>query len=401
MKIVYLHQYFNTPSMVGGTRSYELARRLVAKGHQVEMVTSWREPGARRGWFTSVEEGINVHWLPVPYGNHMSYRQRIVAFLRFAVAAARKAASFDADVVYATSTPLTIALPAVYAARRMRCPMVFEVRDLWPEMPIAIGALKNPVARRAARWLERYAYRNSTRIVALSPGMAAGVAATGYPTERISVIPNSADLELFATDADAAMGFRAAHPELGDAPIVLYAGTFGIVNGVGWLVELAAEAERAGLPCKVVLVGSGYETDKIVRKARDAGVLGVNCFIYDPMTKAGVVAAFQAASVICSVFVPLKEMEANSANKFFDGLAAGKPMAINYGGWQAELLMQNGAGLVMPREPSAAVRILGEWLHDPVRLAQAGVNARALAEREFGRDLLADRLESVLLEAVK
>ena len=126
--------------MAGGTRSYEMARRLVAMGHEVNMVTSWREPDGRNDWFTTDEAGIQVHWLPVPYSNHMSYNQRIASFFKFAWGAARKAATLPADVVFATSTPLTISLPGVYAARRQKVPMVFEVRDLWAELPIATVA---------------------------------------------------------------------------------------------------------------------------------------------------------------------------------------------------------------------------------------------------------------------
>lgn len=401
MKIVYLHQYFNTPSMVGGTRSYELARRLVAKGHQVEMVTSWREPGARRGWFTSVEEGINVHWLPVPYGNHMSYRQRIVAFLRFAVAAARKAASFDADVVYATSTPLTIALPAVHAARRMRCPMVFEVRDLWPAVPIAMGALRNPLSRWAARRLEKFAYRHSRKIVALSPGMADGVAATGYRVADLSVIPNSADLELFAGDGQGAHRFRRAHPELGEHPIILYPGTFGRVNGVEWLVRLAAEARHRQLPCVFVFIGEGSEKKATERLAAELGLLGVNCFIYSAKSKAGIVDAFNAAELVASVTIDLPALEANSANKFFDALAAGRPVAINYGGWQADLIRKHQLGMVWPRDPVQAAQALGRWLGNPELSQLAGRRARSLAEQQFDRELLANQLAGLLTEVVE
>src|SRR5690606_10279956 len=124
-----------------------------------------------------------------------------------------------------TSTPLTIAIPGVLAARRLGVPMVFEVRDLWPDIPIALGVLKNPLAKYAARCLERFAYSNSKRIVALSDGMAAGIVATGYPPGRVTVIPNSCDLQLFQYDAAGAMRFRHRHPELGFGPIVLYPGT--------------------------------------------------------------------------------------------------------------------------------------------------------------------------------
>ena len=176
--------FINTliPSMTGGTRSYEMARRLVEMGHEVNMVTSWREPDDRKHWFETSEAGIKVHWLPVPYSNRMGFYDRILAFLKFALRSSRLAAALDSDIVFATSTPLTIAIPAVFASYKRRVPMVFEVRDLWPEMPIAIGSLKNPFLVKAARFLEHWAYRHSSSVVALSPGMKSGVIRTGYPS---------------------------------------------------------------------------------------------------------------------------------------------------------------------------------------------------------------------------
>jgi UDP-N-acetylglucosamine:LPS N-acetylglucosamine transferase len=132
VRIIYLHQYFTTPEMPGGTRSYEMARRLVASGHEVHMVTTWREPISSVDWFRTEEAGIQVHWLPLPYSNRMRHSQRVGTFFRFAWAAARKAASLSGDLVFATSTPLTIALPGIYASRRGKIPLVFEVRDLCP-----------------------------------------------------------------------------------------------------------------------------------------------------------------------------------------------------------------------------------------------------------------------------
>src|SRR5680860_1523682 len=106
MRIVYLHQYFNTPEMPGGTRSYEMARRLVAWGHEVHMITSDRSRD-RGDWCVTDENGIQVHWLPVAYSNTMDFQKRLQAFLRFAAKAARRAATIDCDVVFATSTPVS------------------------------------------------------------------------------------------------------------------------------------------------------------------------------------------------------------------------------------------------------------------------------------------------------
>lgn len=401
MEIIYLHQYFNTPSMQGGTRSYEMARRLVERGHRVCMVTSWRDVTDQTDWFVTDEDGIEVHWLPVRYGNEMSYRQRILAFIRFAWGSARRAAALDGDVVFATSTPLTIALPGVYAARRRKVPMVFEVRDLWPEMPIAIGALNNPVLIWAARLLEKFAYRNSSRIVALSPGMAEGIAATGFPESRIEVIPNSCDLELFAPQPGQAEAFRAIHPELDSGPIVLYAGTLGRVNRVDYMVQLAVVVDKLIPKARFVILGAGSEESKVRKLAGELGVLDKNLFMYRQLPKADVVKAFAAANIITSFFADIPEMEKNSANKFFDGLAAGRAIAINYGGWQADLLRKSGAGLVLSRDVNEAARQLESWLTDHQRLEQAGKAARILGEQHFSRDHLAARLEAALMSAME
>ena len=150
MRIVYLHKYFVTPEMPGIVRSYEMARRLVAMGHEVHMVTTDQrldaEAAKRPAWRVTNEAGIHVHWTAVPYDNTQAYGDRLRAFLTFAWRAARKAIELRGDVIFATSTPLTIAIPALLATWRTRRPLVFEVRDLWPAVPIAIGAIRKPLA---------------------------------------------------------------------------------------------------------------------------------------------------------------------------------------------------------------------------------------------------------------
>jgi glycosyltransferase involved in cell wall biosynthesis len=400
MRIVYLHQYFNTPAMPGGTRSYEMARRLVGNGHEVHMVTAWPQPDGRRGWFETVEAGIRVHWLPVPYSNHMNYRERIARFLHFAWASARYAAGLPADLIFATSTPLTIALPAVYAARRIGVPMVFEVRDLWPQLPIAMGALRNPLMKYAARKLERFAYRESARVVALSPGMAEGIASTGYPPERIHIIPNGADLDVFRPDIERA-SFRARLPGVEDRPLIGYIGTLGPINGVAYLVDVAAAASRLAPELRFLIVGDGKDLSTIRERARQVGVLDRTLFMLPAVPKEKVPEAFAACDVVLSLFIDLPEMTSNSANKFFDGLAAGRAIAINYGGWQAEMLQQCGAGIRLPvHDAESAARQLGEWAVQPGALDRAGRAARQLAETQFGRDALAHSLEQALRSVV-
>lgn len=401
MRIIYLHQYFNTPGMTGGTRSYELARRLVERGHEVHMVTTLRNHDGRRDWFRSEEAGIQVHWLPVRYSNDMNYGERTRAFLRFAWRSSRYASRLPADLVFATSTPLTIALPAMAAKQRLGVPMVFEVRDLWPELPIAIGALRNPILKLAAHRLERRAYRAAAAVIALSPGMAEGVARTGYPSSRIHVIPNGADLGHFGDD-DARDDFRARLPGLDARPLIGYIGTLGKINGVSYLVDIAAAALRHAPALRFLIVGTGAEEAAIRQRAGQLGVLGRNLTMLPSVSKQTVPQVFAACDIVLSLFIDLPAMQANSANKFFDGLAAGRPIAINYGGWQAELLERHGAGMRLAGGcPDTAAQQLAAWTEKPDVLREAGRNARKLAEREFDRDALADAFERVLLSAAE
>lgn len=403
MRIAYLHQYFTTPEMAGGTRSYEMARRLVAAGHEVHMVTSAREPeGGRKGWYETEVDGIHVHWLPVPYSNKMGYAARIKAFMSFAKAAGVKAATLRPELVFATSTPLTIAIPAVKAARRNKVPLVFEVRDLWPEMPIAAGALRNPLMVAAAKRLERWAYRNSAHVIALSPGMRDGVIRAGYPADQVTVVPNSCDLDLFAVGDGPGRALRATTPWLGDRPLIVYVGTLGLLNCVDYLARVAGAMREFDPEVQFAVLGAGGQEAVVRKAAEEAGVLGTSFHMVGEVRKKDVPAWLSAATVATSLFVPIPEMEANSANKFFDGLAAGKPVAINYGGWMADLLRESGAGLILdPKDHERAARQLHDLLHDEAKLKSAGEGAGRLARERFDRDLLFNDLHRVLTTAAK
>ena len=400
MRILYFHQYFKTPTMEGGTRSYEMARRLVLAGHDVQLITSDQSESGAAGCRVTDEAGIQVHWLHVPYDNKMGFQARVLAFLKFVVLASRKAMALDGDLVFATSTPLTIIFPAVVAAWRRRLPLVFEVRDLWPELPIAIGALENPLLKRVARWMEKFSYANAEKVIALSPGMRDGVVNAGYPADRTAIIPNSSDLELFQVGAGAGEQFRTRLTWLKDRPLVVYAGTLGEINGVDYLARLAGRVINLDPEIRFLVVGSGKMREKVTQVAEEEKVLNRNFFLIDGIPKQEIPALLSAATVATSLFVDLEPMWANSANKFFDGLAAGCPMAINYGGWQADVLGNSGAGMVLsPTDLTAAAETLVRHVRDENWLAQAKNAAYQLAQEEFARDKLAHYFQQVLVDA--
>jgi len=397
MRIVYIHQYYCNPGMTGGIRSYEQARRLVAQGHSVHVITTDITPGKRSlGWRRTDDDGIQVHWFSVPYSNHMSFAQRLRAFAEFMVLATVKATALDADLVFATSTPLTVAVPGVVAARLRRVPFVFEVRDLWPEVPIEMGVLRNPIARRLAGALANLAYRNAQEVIALSPGMAAGVTAR-RPGTRTTVIPNAADLALFEVAPAAVQRFREQHRWLGDRPLIVYTGALGAVNGVEYLVRAARRMAETDPDIQVLIVGHGREWEATERLAAGYGLLDRTVHMWAQVPKADLPVILGAATMSTSFVRPVRALWDNSANKFFDALAASRPIAVNYGGWQADLLRETGAGLVLdPYDADGAGAVLAAHVRDELWLKQAREAAHRLAVERFSRDLLFAQFEAVL-----
>ncbi|WP_210485797.1 glycosyltransferase family 4 protein [Microvirga antarctica] len=402
MKIIYLHQYFFTRTMIGvaGNRSYEFARRLVAMGHEVHMITSHTHAreGDSKEWFETVEEGIHVHWLPVPYSNKMDFKKRLYAFQRFAIGAARRAASIDGDVVFATSGPLTIAIPGIYASWARRIPMVFEVRDLWPEGAIQLGVLTNPVAKWLARRLEKWAYRRSTHVVALSPGMRDGIVATGTAPAKVSVIPNAADLDLFHPLVDGTEQRRALG--IDDKFTLAYIGTMGLANGLDFVLDAAAELKHRRVDdILLMLHGDGMQRAALEERARREGLDNVK--FSGPTPKHEIAELVAAVDVCMTIFKNVPVLQTCSPNKLFDALAAGKPVLTNMPGWLADIAEKDRTGVFV--EPDNAVDFADKcvWLRDhPDQIEEFRLNARRLAEKKFARDVLARQLESVLGRAV-
>ncbi|MGH3798588.1 MAG: glycosyltransferase family 4 protein [Pseudonocardiaceae bacterium] len=404
MDIVYISQHYRTPATNGGSRSYEFSRRLVDRGHRVNMLAAapLKQSEKNEGmWWTTEEYGVTVHWLGVPYSNFMGFRERIRAFGRFALRAASRASALPQDVVFATSTPLTVAIPGSYAALRNRVPMVFEVRDVWPEVAIAMGALHNPFLQRASLALEAWAYRTSDSIIALSPEMAASITSR-FPGARVTVIPNSSDLSLFAApNDDEVAAVRAGRPWLGDRPLLVYTGSLGAANGVCYLAHVADALRSIAPEVRILLVGKGKGRDELEKLARQFGVWEKNLFVEPAVAKRDVPALLAAADMCASVFADVAALSANSPNKVFDAFAASRPLVINNGGWLAEVLRESGAGIaVPPDDPVAGAKMIVQHITDPEWLARAGSAAALLARGQFNRDMLFEKFEEVLLAAV-
>jgi glycosyltransferase involved in cell wall biosynthesis len=403
--ILYIHQYFATRKGMTGTRSYEFAKYLVGKGHRVTMITSGlanKEFSVPEGQeYTQVEtEGISVVPIAAGYndpqvGTGMKGWRRMLKFYRFAMLASRVGRKLSRpDVVFATHTPLPIGLAGISLGRYFGVPFVFEVRDLWPEGLIDLGLLKNPLA---ILWLRRMAqkiYTAASQIVTLSPGMKEGIVKAGIPAERVTVIPNACDLDLFRPDLD--ISYWHQKLGLGGHFAAIYFGAMGKANGLEYIIEAARILmQRRKHHIAIILLGDGGQRPELEKMAKDYGL--TNVIFAGPISR-DEVARLVAACQICMTVIRPSKNNTWSPNKMFDALAAGKPVLVNVPGWLGDIVKNNNCGRSLdPHKPEALADALEELSANPELCREMGRNARSVAEREFDRLKLAARLENILL----
>jgi glycosyltransferase involved in cell wall biosynthesis len=343
-----------------------------------------------------IVDGIDVIGVRAGFGDYvrgtkLSYPRRVLEFARFAIAATVTVLRLPRpDVIYATSPPLTMALPALAAAARHRTPLVFEVRDLWPEAPIQMGALRNPLLQRLARALERFVYRRAAHVIALSPGMRAGVIAAGTAADKVVLIPNASDIELFSPDREGG-DFR-ERLGLGDRFVCTYFGTMGEANDLTQVIEAAALMDD---DVRFVLHGEGKRKQALKDLARARGVGNV---VFSDAVEKDSVAELAAASDACmTIYKDVPILYTCSPNKLFDTFAAGRAAIVNTPGWLTELVEEGEAGVaVRPADPEHLAERVAFLRDNPDLVERYGRNGRKLAETEFSRDMLAERALGVL-----
>jgi glycosyltransferase involved in cell wall biosynthesis len=400
MHILYLHQHFSTPEGSTATRSFAFARSLAARGHRVTLATG-RYQGAETGLSGAFRKGrrkgrvasFQVVEFDIPYANAMGVAARGAAFMRYAAAATRLAFRVKPDLIIASSTPLTVALPALLAKGLRGIPFIFEIRDPWPELPRAMGVLPVPLAP-VLDALANLACRQAAAVVALSDGMAETARARGADPARVQVIGNGCDLDLFGPHIAPWRPPEAAPWEV----LALYAGAHGRANGLGVVVEAARLlAARGEARLRILLVGEGAEKTALIQQA--AGL--PNLTFLPPMPKRDVARLFAGSQIALHILADCPAFaEWTAPNKLMDGLAAGRPVISTAPGQAARLLAEGGCGIAVPPGDAAGLAAaLTSLVEDPGRRAVMGAAARSLAVRQHDRRLLAARF-AALVEAI-
>tara|TARA_Y100001980_G_C14553908_1_gene339781 strand:+ start:1701 stop:2930 length:1230 start_codon:yes stop_codon:yes gene_type:complete len=405
MKIIYLHQYFKFPNESGGTRSFDLATGFLDSGHHVEMLTSTSniEYKKKKRWTKINKNGLVVHYVYLPYANEMSYIRRSIVFFKFLWLSTFKLLSLKGDLVLTTSTPLTVGIPALIKKWFHKTPFIFEIRDVWPEVVIAIGAVKNKIIQRLLYFLENLIYKNASAIVPLSIDMKNSITSR-YPNLAsipIQVIENISEIDRFQNSVNT--NNSVLKEKIGFCPrfTILYAGTFGRVNGLDYVVNLASKLIDLDPSIVFVMLGDGSEKEAVLQKAVDKNLLNKNIYILDSVAKRDLSQLYYECDMGSSFVVPIKELWANSANKFFDTLAAGKPILINHDGWQKELIEMENIGYVLPTiVDHNAAKKFELYTKDEALISEQKNNGLNIAKANFSKDVAVKKYNN-LFENIK
>jgi glycosyltransferase involved in cell wall biosynthesis len=399
MHILIIHQAFASLDEPGGTRHFEFARLLAARGYQVTVIaspvsyiTGERAPFQPSRTTGEEQIGVNILRVPVYAAHHKSFLHRMLAFFSFMFSSFWVGLGVkNVDVVWGTSPPIFQGATAWALARLKGARFLFEVRDLWPQFAIAVGVLTNPILIGASQWLERFLYHHADRVLVNSPGFMTHVVAHG--AQRVALVPNGADPAMFDPSSKG-MEFRRAN-HLEGKFVALYAGAHGMSNDLEVVLEAARFLE--GRNIQVVFVGDGKEKPALQRRA--AG-LGLKDTTFVPsLPKSEMPQALAAADACIAILKPLDEYKTTYPNKVFDYLAAGRPVILAIDGVIREVVEAAQCGLfVRPGDPQALADAICSLADNPQNSRRMGLNGRKYLEANFGREKVAEKLVRIFEE---
>jgi len=403
MRILYLSQYF--PPEVGATqtRAYEMARGLVQAGHQVTMLTEVPnhpagivQPGYRRRlWVRRELEGIAVWHGWVWASPRKNFLNRMAFYLSYMAGATMMGllARGRYDAIYCTSPPLFAGGAALALHFLRRTPLFFEIRDLWPESAVEMGELNNRRAIQLSSWLADQCYRHSHHLVVVTEGIRHALLQKGIPAEKITLIPNGANTELFQPQPDAAATLR-QQLHLHEKFVVLYAGILGLAQGLETVLDAAANL-RTHPHIQFLFVGTGPREQALRDYAQNLGLTNVQFLGQQPRETMPAYLSLADVAV-----VPLRDVPVFAGalpSKLFDAWACACPTLTSIRGEAQKLVEQAGAGqFVTPEQPTELAQTILTLCAQPEKIKEMGERGRAFVSQHYSRQAQARHLVTLL-----
>lgn len=391
MRITYFYQYFSTSEGAWGTRAYEFAKEWVRQGHEITVVTSVYAKSdlkAKRLVSEQVVEGIRVKVINVLIDNRQSAIKRMWTFFLYAMLSSWFALTLKADVVIASSGPITVGIPGLMARWFRRRKLVFEARDLWPEGAVKMGVINNKTLIKLAYWFEKICYKNSSAIIGLSPGIQQDIQLR-FPDANVYSVTNAANISLFTTP-------QPYTGVLQPRSYALYFGNIGQVNHSEYLLDAASlllKNKRDDI--NILFIGEGQLKALLKKRVADEGIYNVT--FLDLMPKSALVGYIQNTLASVIPLKPIPVFDTSSPNKLFESMAAGVPVIQTTQGWIKKFIETHSVGFtVNGNEPQQLANILITLKDNPELARETGARGAAVAAKFFDKDYLADQMLKIL-----
>lgn len=394
LHILLIHQAYVSLGEAGGTRHAEMADYLVRQGHRVTVIASpisYLTGRENRPQPANPLEGLTVLRAPAFRSLHRNFVLRILNFFSFMFSSFIVGLRVrDIDLVWGTSPPLFQVVSAWLLALLKRKPLLFEVRDLWPDFAVAVGVLRSRPLIAASKWLEAFLYRRADQLLVNSPGFIEHVEASG--ARKIAMIPNGADPAMFHPE-DRGEDFCKQHNLQGKF-VVLYAGAHGLSNDLGTVLQAAVQLKKKP-NIAIVLLGDGKDKPALIQQAQELDLFNVHFLPALPKSK--MASALSAADACLAILKDLELYKTVYPNKVFDYMAAGRPVVLAIDGVIREVVEAAGAGVFSPPgDPQALAESILKLAENPARSRKLGLAGRFHLEKHFARADLAAQLQALI-----
>lgn len=407
LKILYVSHYFPPEVNAPALRVSEMAARWADNGADVTVLSGFPNhpngviPPEYRGrilqtGFSGPVKLVRTFIYATP---NKGFFKRIINYVSFMVSAVVLGARNveRPDILIATSPQFFVAIAGFIISRLKRCRFVFEVRDIWPEEIVAVGAMKNRLIIKALEAVEMYLYRKADLVVAVAQGTIDILTSRGVPPAKIVLIPNGVDIGRFEIDHDG----RELRQELGLERkfVVTYLGTHGMAHRLTTVLE-AADKLRQYDGIRFLFVGDGADKAELMKKARFLSLPNV---VFHDQVGRDQVPRFYQASDLC--LVPVRKAELftkNIPSKIYEIMAARKPIVISTEGESRRLVEHSGAGIAsIPEDPNDMAEKILQLYRDPERRYQMGKDGYSFVLANASRLKLADDYAEILSRLVE
>ncbi|MDA7566602.1 glycosyltransferase family 4 protein [Flavobacteriaceae bacterium] len=340
MKIIYFYQFFTTPKGSYGTRVYEFTKDWVELGHQVTVVTSvFYKSDIKANGLIDIQyiNGVKLIIINIKTSNKNSFLKRVFGFITYSLISSYFAFTEKFDIVISSSPPISVGIPGLIAKLFRSKKLVFEVRDLWPEAPIALGFLNNRYLKKFFYYFEAYCYKNADLIIGLSPGIKQNIEKR-FKNKKIISVTNSVNFDLFKNK------LKNVPEYLIGKKYAIYTGNIGEVNNSELLFRAAVKLKKIGRKdIIIIMVGDGQIKDQLIFKSKK-----IETILFLDMVPKNELFGLVKNS-FCSL-IPLADisvLDTSSPNKLFESMAAKVPIIQTTNGWIKQMIGKLNCGFTV------------------------------------------------------